>query len=101
MEALGRLSGGVAHDFNNLLTVINGCSALLLDQVRREDPMYPLLDEIAKAGERAADLTRQLLVFSRQHVVKPQRVILNESLNAIVSTLMYLSMHSHTTTWVL
>ncbi len=87
MEAIGRLGGGVAHDFNNLLTVINGCSALLLDQVRREDPMYPLLDEIAKAGERAADLTRQLLVFSRQHVVKPQRVILNESLNAIVSML--------------
>ncbi|MDH5670010.1 MAG: PAS domain S-box protein [Nitrospira sp.] len=87
MEAIGRLGGGVAHDFNNLLTVINGCSALLLDQVRREDPMHALLDEIAKAGERAADLTRQLLIFSRQHVLKPQRVNLNESLKAILSML--------------
>ena len=87
MEAIGRLGGGVAHDFNNLLTVINGCSALLLDQVRREDPMHALLDEIAKAGERAADLTRQLLIFSRQHVLKPQRVDLNESLKAILSML--------------
>ncbi|MDH5640290.1 MAG: PAS domain S-box protein [Nitrospira sp.] len=87
MEAIGRLGGGVAHDFNNLLTVINGCSALLLDQVRREDPMHALLDEIAKAGERAADLTRQLLIFSRQHVLKPQRVNLNDSLKAILSML--------------
>jgi len=77
----------VAHDFNNLLTVINGCSALLLDQVRREDPMHVLLDEISKAGERAADLTRQLLAFSRQQVLKLQRVNLNDSLKAIVSML--------------
>ena len=87
MEAIGRLGGGVAHDFNNLLTVINGCSALLLDQVRREDPMHVLLDEISKAGERAADLTRQLLAFSRQQVLKLQRVNLNDSLKAIVSML--------------
>lgn len=87
MEAIGRLGGGVAHDFNNLLTVINGCSALLLDQVRREDPMHALLDEISKAGDRAADLTRQLLAFSRQQVLKLQRVDLNESLKAIVSML--------------
>jgi PAS domain S-box-containing protein len=87
MEAIGRLGGGVAHDFNNLLTVINGCGALLLDQVRREDPMHALLDEISKAGERAADLTRQLLAFSRQQVLKLQRVNLNESLKAIVSML--------------
>ncbi|MFN3681333.1 MAG: PAS domain S-box protein, partial [Nitrospira sp.] len=87
MEAIGRLGGGVAHDFNNLLTVINGCSALLLDRVRREDPLYHLIDEIAKAGARAADLTRQLLAFSRQQVLKPQRVNLNDSLRAIASML--------------
>jgi PAS domain S-box-containing protein len=87
MEAIGRLGGGVAHDFNNLLTVINGCSALLLDRVRREDPLYHLIDEISKAGARAADLTRQLLAFSRQQVLKPQRVNLNESLRAIASML--------------
>ncbi|MCP9472687.1 MAG: PAS domain S-box protein [Nitrospira sp.] len=87
MEAVGRLGGGIAHDFNNLLTVINGCSALLLDRVRREDPIHHLLDEISKAGARAADLTRQLLAFSRQQVLKPQRVDLNESLKGITSML--------------
>jgi signal transduction histidine kinase/CheY-like chemotaxis protein len=87
MEAVGRLAGGVAHDFNNLLTVINGCSALLLDQVRPEDPMHVLLDETLKAGERAADLTRQLLAFSRQQVLKLQRIDLNQSLTAISSML--------------
>ena len=87
MEAIGRLAGGVAHDFNNLLTVITGCSALLLEQVRPEDPMRVLIDEISKAGERAATLTRQLLAFSRQQMLKPQRVDLNESLKSIASML--------------
>ncbi len=87
MEAIGRLAGGVAHDFNNLLTVITGCSAILMEQVRPEDPMRVLIDEIGKAGERAATLTRQLLAFSRQQMLKPQRVDLNESLKAIASML--------------
>lgn len=87
MEAIGRLAGGVAHDFNNLLTVITGCSAILLEQVRPDDRMRVLIDEISKAGERAASLTRQLLAFSRQQVLKPQRVDLSESLKAITSML--------------
>ncbi len=87
MEAIGRLAGGVAHDFNNLLTVITGCSALLMEQVRSEDPMRVLIEEIGKAGERASTLTRQLLAFSRQQVLKPQRVDLNDSLKAITSML--------------
>jgi signal transduction histidine kinase len=87
MEAIGRLAGGVAHDFNNLLTVITGCSSILLEQVRSDDPMRVLIDEISKAGERAATLTRQLLAFSRQQMLKPQRVDLNESLKAIASML--------------
>ena len=87
MEAIGRLAGGVAHDFNNLLTVITGCSSILMEQVRSDDPMRVLIDEIGKAGERAATLTRQLLAFSRQQVLKPQRVDLNESLKAIASML--------------
>ena len=77
MEAIGRLAGGVAHDFNNVLTAINGFSELLLLELSADDPRRAYVDEIAKAGERAAALTRQLLVFSRQQMVAPQIVDLN------------------------
>jgi two-component system cell cycle sensor histidine kinase/response regulator CckA len=78
MEALGRFAGGVAHDFNNLLTAIQGYTSLLLfglapDDSRRED-----LEEIRKASERAAALTRQILAFSRRHVAQTEPVNLNE-----------------------
>jgi PAS domain S-box-containing protein len=74
MEAVGRLAGGIAHDFNNLLTVINGFSQVVLDLLREHDPARTLIEEIAKAGDRAASLTGQLLAFSRQQVVTPQVV---------------------------
>ncbi len=80
MEAVGRLAGGVAHDFNNLLTVINGYSELLFDSLPPGDPGRALVGEIRGSGQRATDLTRQLLAFSRRQVLQPQVVSLHARL---------------------
>ena len=77
MEAVGRLAGGVAHDFNNLLTVITGYSELLLQKIGKESPMHGQVEEIKRAGERAASLTQQLLAFSRKQIIEPRVVRLD------------------------
>jgi PAS domain S-box-containing protein len=87
MEAVGRLAGGVAHDFNNLLTVINGCSELVFNRLRADDPSRELLSQIQKSGERAANLTRQLLAFSRKQVLQPQVVSLNSLVRELLKFL--------------
>jgi PAS domain S-box-containing protein len=77
MESVGRLAGGVAHDFNNLLTVINGHSSIALQQLQPGHPLHASLTDIQTAGERAADLTRQLLALSRRQLLMPQVLELN------------------------
>ncbi len=79
MEAVGQLAGGVAHDFNNLLTVINGYSAVLLESPLPVGDQNAYLKEILHAGERASDLTQQLLAFSRKQVTQPVVLDLNEA----------------------
>lgn len=77
MESIGRLSGGIAHDFNNLLSVIIGYSGVLEDLIQDNRELRKGVQEIQKAGQRAAALTRQLLAFSRQQVLEPKVLNLN------------------------
>ncbi len=77
MEAIGRLSGGIAHDFNNLLGVIIGYSRVLKKSLGPENELREHADEIEKAGQRAAAMTKQLLAFSRQQVLTPEVLNLN------------------------
>ena len=81
MEGVGRLAGGIAHDFNNLLTVILGYVELLLGSRGADDPDRADLEEIQRAGQRAAVLTQQLLAYSRKQVLLPKAVDLNETLS--------------------
>jgi PAS domain S-box-containing protein len=77
MEAIGQLAGGIAHDFNNLLTVMKGYSQLSLLDLTENDPLWGNIQEIQKATQRAADLTRQLLAFSRRQILDLKVLDLN------------------------
>ncbi|HEY6097023.1 MAG TPA: PAS domain S-box protein, partial [Candidatus Deferrimicrobium sp.] len=83
LEAVGRLAGGVAHEFNNLLTAISGYSDLLLHRLPEYSTLRRDVEEIRKAGDRAAALTRQLLAFSRRQVLQPKVL----DLNAVVTNM--------------
>lgn len=78
LEAIGQLAGGIAHDFNNILSVVLGYSALILSELKPEEPLRAEIDEIHKAGMRAAELTQQLLAFSRQQVLELKVLNLNQ-----------------------
>jgi len=87
MEAVGRLAGGIAHDFNNIVQAIGGYSELLQESLALDDPRRETVDEILRAGDRAAALTRQLLAFSRQQVMQPRVLDLNGVVGTVESLL--------------
>ena len=80
VEAIGSLAGGIAHDFNNILSVILGYGDLAMSQLAREKPAYDAVQEMTKAAERAASLTRQLLAFSRKQTLQPEVLDLNRTI---------------------
>jgi PAS domain S-box-containing protein len=101
MEAVGQLAGGIAHDFNNLLSVILSYSTLILEDLEPGDALRPDIAEMRKAGERAAELTHQLLAFSRQQMLTPSVIDLNQivtglekMLRSILSDAVNLSLHT-------
>lgn len=87
MEAIGRLAGGVAHDFNNLITGIIGLAEEIQNDLEQQNPHYADLDEIVKAANRAATLTRQLLAFGRRQVGVPKVVNFNSIVTDLIKIL--------------
>jgi NO-binding membrane sensor protein with MHYT domain/nitrogen-specific signal transduction histidine kinase/CheY-like chemotaxis protein len=87
LEAIGQLAGGIAHDFNNLLTAILGNAAFVLETTPPDDPRHEDLREIERAATRAAELTHQLLAFSRKQVLQPTSLDLNAALAQIMRML--------------
>jgi two-component system cell cycle sensor histidine kinase/response regulator CckA len=87
LESVGRLAGGIAHDFNNMLTAINGYSELTLRRMHASDPLRHNIEEIRKAGERSAELTNQLLAFSRRQILQPRVMELSRAVGDLIPML--------------
>ena len=87
MESIGRLAGGVAHDFNNMLSIINGFAEMSLGMLDPADPIYENVQEIRTAGNRSADIVRQLLAFARKQAISPMQVNLNEQIADLLKML--------------
>jgi two-component system cell cycle sensor histidine kinase/response regulator CckA len=87
MEAIGRLAGGVAHDFNNLLTAINGYAELLVSELEPTDPRREEAEQIQRAGRRAAEITSQLLAFSRRQLLRAEVIDLHVAIRQIEPTI--------------
>ncbi len=87
MESVGRLAGGVAHDFNNMLGVILGLTEMALEQMDPAQPLFADLQEVHKAAERSAVLTRQLLTFARKQTIVPRVIELNETVEGMLKML--------------
>ncbi len=87
MESIGQLAGGVAHDFNNMLAVILGHTELAMDELDPTQPLFSDLEEIRKAAERSAEITRQLLTFARKQAVIPRAIDLNETVEVMLKML--------------
>ena len=87
MESVGRLAGGVAHDFNNMLNVIIGYAELAMEKAAPEDELQADLAEIASAGRRSAEITRQLLAFARKQAISPEVIDLNETVESMLKML--------------
>jgi len=87
MEAVGTLAGGVAHDFNNLLTVIKGHSDLSLMKLKESDALYPDIQQIKESADRAANLTRQLLLYSRRQPMNFEQLNINDTVNGLLKML--------------
>ncbi|MFA7405999.1 MAG: PAS domain S-box protein [Pelobacteraceae bacterium] len=83
MEAIGQLAGGIAHDFNNMLTAIIGFSSLLEMQMDKADPQKENVNQILAAADRAAELTRSLLAFSRKQIINPKPINLSQVIRNI------------------
>jgi len=87
MESIGRLAGGVAHDFNNMLGVILGHTEMALEETDPASPLYTNLQSVHQAGERSADLTRQLLAFARKQTIAPKVIDINDTVKGVINML--------------